>query len=1500
MNKNVQICAQGRYFIRLLVLFLFVALNVETFGQAATVSIPISIGTTNCNGSSSNSRVNEFTYNAATNILGNAGGLFPCSPFLRPTGLFSGGQPFSAYISSISFNPVDKNLYYLRTTYASGIPTTYIWRWNPVPGCPGTSLARLDTFRRYPGIDIAGLTFDKTGLAYWVEYTGLTAPQGFALRRINFSTNTIGAPDTFVTSNGSRIWHQNGDVELTPDGRMFYIGDNKLYALNYQNYGAPGFLTATYVDTIDHPVNTDAIALSFADGKFISHNSGSGGCAYKEINILTGDTSNISYTGTFGTTDFTSITTGLGVAKRLTNVLPTGNPLEYDVEYNIIVRNYGNWNLTNLQIFDTLANINGAGNLDQTVANRPRLTFISNGPGLVLNPSFNGTAGNANLLNGTVTMPNVPVGSDSVVIRVNCRLRNILPGFTYNNQAYATGTGYRGVSVRDVSTDGREPDLNQNSKADDVGENKPTPLTISVAPETPPCSALNTVLSLQTFGTGTGLTTTIPGTGRSKYTGSAVAPVDLESYTVTNNPNQGDNSKWVNITDRTGGVNGRMLVVNSDVSRGSLLYVDTVSITCVNLKYSFFAYVANIDSAAYKTFCGGVGGYQFPKLTFNVRELGSGRIITNVTTNDIISSGWTQYGMKFRMPATAAIGGRVILEIYNAGNGGCGNNIAIDDIQFGLCDPQPTVSATAVSFGCPGSPAVFNGTLTDTIGLDPFLTYQWQRSATGTGGWTDIAGATSVNYTIPSVVAGDAGFYRLTVSATGNTSAACRYNSPNQQLSIRVPSVAPTGAVRSRAISCPGESVTLGVVGGSLGTGAAWRWYSTSCGGTLIGTGATISVTPLVTTTYFVRAEGNCNTTTCQPVTVTINCDIDDDNDGIPDYVESFGSDAGADDDLDGILNDRDPSFPGFVDTNSDGMNDNFDKDRDGVANQYDLDSDNDGITDAVEQGGVDANGDGRIDNYTDTDSDGLSQNVDANNTGWVSSLNGLGAGDLDGDGIPNFLDTDSDNDGIPDIIEAGGVDSNNNGLVDDAVDSDGDGLRNNQDPDSNNDGIMENPTFALLRTGADGNNDGRADSYPFRNMDVDLRANPYDIDSDGDGITDVREAGFADTNSDGFSDGTKGADGWDDVVDALPTLTLRNTDTDATAPVKPDYMDIDSDNDGITDNIEGLSTLAYKLPVVVDIDNDGLDDSYDFNPAFGGNGITPNDQDNDLTPDYRDLDTDGDGQPDNIEGNDFNLNQLADDVVSLLNTDTDGDGLDNRFDNDNTGARVTSSRMGDGGITAGPVTSGTRSPVQQSNVTFTDRDWRYIPYILDCNIVIFKASLNNDIVRLDWSLICNKQIRHIEVERSTDGSNFTKIGTVKGLPVTNLSNDYSFYDNLPGVVAKVVYYRLNIISEAGIAKRSDVLPVRLKDLRKDRITVSPNPASDFVNINILAGKGGRAMVRLYNAEGRIVKDIRDQQLFTGSNSILINDLGKFSNGTYTIQVTIDGESFNQQLIIKK
>ncbi len=57
---------------------------------------------------------------------------------------------------------------------------------------------------------------------------------------------------------------------------------------------------------------------------------------------------------------------------------------------------------------------------------------------------------------------------------------------------------------------------------------------------------------------------------------------------------------------------------------------------------------------------------------------------------------------------------------------------------------------------------------------------------------------------------------------------------------------------------CPGDPVTLSISSGQLNAAAQWQWFVGGCGSFPVGSGPSLLVQPLRTTTYYVRGEGNC------------------------------------------------------------------------------------------------------------------------------------------------------------------------------------------------------------------------------------------------------------------------------------------------------------------------------------------------------------------------------------------------------------------------------------------------------------------------------------------------------------------------------------------------------------------------------------------------------------------------------------------------------------------
>ncbi len=152
------------------------------------------------------------------------------------------------------------------------------------------------------------------------------------------------------------------------------------------------------------------------------------------------------------------------------------------------------------------------------------------------------------------------------------------------------------------------------------------------------------------------------------------------------------------------------------------------------------------------------------------------------------------------------------------------------------------------------------------------------------------------------------------------------------------------------------------------------------------------------------------------------SCDYDDDNDGYPDLVDNYPSNA----------------------------QEHVDTDNDGIANGIDPDDDNDGIVDELDD---------------DNDNDGIKDVDDA------LPYDASEHQDSDGDHIGNNLDSDDDNDGIADVDDAFPLNAK------EWLDSDGDGTGNNADDDDDNDGVVDQEDDYPLDSSRSDASDSNADS---------------------------------------------------------------------------------------------------------------------------------------------------------------------------------------------------------------------------------------------------------------------------------------------------------------------------------------------------------------------------------------------------------------------------------------
>ncbi len=302
-------------------------------------------------------------------------------------------------------------------------------------------------------------------------------------------------------------------------------------------------------------------------------------------------------------------------------------------------------------------------------------------------------------------------------------------------------------------------------------------------------------------------------------------------YTVRNNTTNCFGSTWYSLTgDHTGNGNGYFMLVNASI-QPSAFYIDTVRGLCGNSTYEFAAWVMNVILPAS---C--AGNSNQPNLTFTI-ERTDGTVLQTYNSGNIApaaSPTWKQYGFFFTTPAAVS---DIVIRMVNNAPGGCGNDLALDDITFRPCGPQLTPSIVGQTTGnadiCEGTNAAFTFNCSISAGFNNPV-FQWQQRFNNAA-WTDIPGANNTSYNAVFLPASAVGIYsyRLSVAEAGNLGIPqCRISS--QPVSVTINAYPVAGASNDGPV-CKNNIVTLTATGGIQYTWTGPNGYSA--------TGAVVSIT---------------------------------------------------------------------------------------------------------------------------------------------------------------------------------------------------------------------------------------------------------------------------------------------------------------------------------------------------------------------------------------------------------------------------------------------------------------------------------------------------------------------------------------------------------------------------------------------------------------------------------------------------------------------------------
>ncbi len=181
----------------------------------------------------------------------------------------------------------------------------------------------------------------------------------------------------------------------------------------------------------------------------------------------------------------------------------------------------------------------------------------------------------------------------------------------------------------------------------------------------------------------------------------------------------------------------------------------------------------------------------------------------------------------------------------------------------------------------------------------------------------------------------------------------------------------------------------------------------------------------------------------------------------------------------------------------------------------------------------------------------------------------------------------------------------------------------------------------------------------------------------------------------------------------------------------------------------------------------------------------------------------------------------------------------------------------------------------------------------LPVQFALFKLKCNGNKVVLNWKTAQEQNSSLYQVEKSTDGANWTVIGTVPAAGYSNSERSYFFSDNNPvqNSLYRIAQYDIDrSVKHTGILRSSCSL--------EDGFALWPNPFKDRIIISITAGRTSIAGIKIFDSKGSLVKK-QEATVLQGINQLAVHT-EHLPAGTYFLSVRWGAERIHKIIQLNK
>lgn len=178
-----------------------------------------------------------------------------------------------------------------------------------------------------------------------------------------------------------------------------------------------------------------------------------------------------------------------------------------------------------------------------------------------------------------------------------------------------------------------------------------------------------------------------------------------------------------------------------------------------------------------------------------------------------------------------------------------------------------------------------------------------------------------------------------------------------------------------------------------------------------------------------------------------------------------------------------------------------------------------------------------------------------------------------------------------------------------------------------------------------------------------------------------------------------------------------------------------------------------------------------------------------------------------------------------------------------------------------------------------------YVGTSLPLDFIHFSVAKEKDQALVRWEIAESYNTGYFEVERSTDGKQFSSLGTVDWY---NAGTKYEWRDDqLAGLNVPLVYYRIRSVKPGTAVRYTKVLNLKLTENTDSYAYVFPNPVKDLLKVYVDTREKEALQVRLMDHDGKLL--LQQSQSAGNTSQEMVIDLSGYATGVYNLSLTAGG-----------